>query len=175
MRRILLAAAVALGLAVAAAALAQQQDHSMHRQHDQAKPQDANARSQSAAPLADARQAVHFPKELREHTLVNMRDHLLALQQIQEALSTLDYNKAADIAEQRLGMTSLKLHGAHEVAEYMPPGMQDAGSAMHRSASQFAIAAQESSATGDIKPAVAALARVTANCVACHAGYRVER
>jgi hypothetical protein len=104
-----------------------------------------------------------------------MRDHLLALQQIQEALSTLDYNKAADIAEQRLGMTSLKLHGAHEVAEYMPPGMQDAGSAMHRSASQFAIAAQESSATGDIKPAVAALARVTANCVACHAGYRVER
>jgi cytochrome c556 len=55
----------------------------------------------------------------------------------------------------------------------MPQGMQDAGTAMHRSASRFAAAAQESAATGDIKPALVALSRLSGACVACHAGYRV--
>jgi hypothetical protein len=71
-------------------------------------------------------------------------------------------------------MSSLDLHGAHEVAKYMPQGMQDAGTAMHRGASQFAIAVQESAASGDLKPALAALARTTQACVACHAGYRLQ-
>jgi hypothetical protein len=127
-----------------------------------------------AALASDGRQVVHFPQALREHILANMRDHLLALQQIQEALSTQDFDKAADIAEQRLGMSALGLHGAHEVAPYMPPAMQEIGSAMHRSASRFARAAQEAAATGDMKPAVAALSQITAQCVACHTGYRVR-
>jgi hypothetical protein len=167
MRTTLLAGIGAAGLAVAALALAQEHDHSMH-QHMMETP------TPGAVMPADSRQAVHFPKDLREHTLANMRDHLLSLQRIEEALAVEDYDKAADIAERRLGMSSLGLHGAHEVAKYMPPGMQDIGSAMHHSASQFARAAEESSATGDIKPALAALSRITANCVACHSGYRVQ-
>lgn len=165
MKRILcLALAVGLG-----AAHAQQHDPAMHMQHH----------AQPAAPAAkaapkDARQAVHFPKALREHTLANMRDHLLALQEIQAALAQQEYDKAADIAEQRLGMSSLSLHGAHDVAKYMPKGMQDAGTAMHRNASRFAVAAKDAGATGDVRPALAALASTTAQCVACHAGYRVK-
>jgi len=122
----------------------------------------------------DQRVAVEFPAELREHTLANMRDHLLALQEIQAALAAGKFEQAAEISERRLGMTSLGSHGAHEVAKYMPQGMQDVGSAMHRSASRFAVAAQNSSATNDVKPALAALAEVTANCVACHAAYRLK-
>lgn len=173
MRRLPLACVAALTIVLSAVVGAQEHDPSMHR-HDQMMSHDAGAHVNAAASSQDGRQSVHFPQELREHTLSNMRDHLLAIQQIQEALSTQDFDKAAGIAEQRLGMTSLKFHGAHEVAKYMPKGMQDAGTAMHHSASQFAIAAQEASATGDMKPAVAALSRITANCVACHAGYRVE-
>ena len=103
-----------------------------------------------------------------------MRDHLSRLAQIQEALGKGEYDKAADIAEKHLGMSSLQMHGAHEVAIYMPKGMQEIGSSMHRNASQFAIAAQNASATGDVKPAVLALGKTTEACVACHAGYKFK-
>ena len=162
--------ALATGIALAAAhAVAQQHDPAMHKQHQAqaAKP------AAKAAPK-DLRRAVKFPKALREHTLANMRDHLLALQEIQEALAKQEYDKAGDIAEHRLGMSSLALHGAHDVAKYMPKGMQEAGTGMHRNASRFAVAAKDAGATGDVRPALAALAATTAQCVACHAGYRVQ-
>jgi hypothetical protein len=117
---------------------------------------------------------VNFPDELREHTLANMRDHLLALQEIQQALAQKQEDKAARIAEERLGLSSLTLHGAHEVAKYMPQGMQDAGTEMHRSASRFAIEAQNAGATGDLRSSLDALSKVTAQCVGCHAGYRLN-
>lgn len=69
-----------------------------------------------------------------------MRDHLSRLAQIQEALGDGEYDKAADIAEKHLGMSSLQMHGAHEVSKYMPKGMQELGSSMHRSVGQSAIA-----------------------------------
>lgn len=144
--------------------------HAQHA-HDPASHGHAPGAS-SVAP--DKRTLVKFPAQLRQHTLANMRDHLLALQQIQDALAAGRFDDAADVAEQRLGMTSLKLHGAHEVARYMPKGMQEAGTAMHRSASQFALVAKDAAATNDVRPPLAALAKVTANCVACHAAYRLK-
>ena len=56
----------------------------------------------------------------------------------------------------------------------MPQGMQDAGTAMHRAASRFAVIAQDAGATGDLKPVFAGLAEITAQCVGCHAGYRLK-
>lgn len=126
------------------------------------------------APATDARELVRFPEMLRVHTLANMRDHLLAITEIQDQLARGAYDKASEIAEQRLGMSSLRLHGAHEVAQFMPQGMQDAGSAMHRSASRFALVAKDASVTGDLKGSVAALAEVSRTCVACHAAYRIQ-
>ena len=127
------------------------------------------------APVAaDARQLVKFPAAMVEHTLANMRDHLLALQEIQSHLGMGHTDIAAKIAETRLGMSSLGLHGAAEVSKYMPQGMQDAGTAMHRAASRFAITAQEAGVTGDLKPVFAGLAEITAQCVGCHAGYRLK-
>ena len=122
----------------------------------------------------DTRVLVTFPAELAEHTLANMRDHLQALQEINDALARGQNDKAARIAEERLGMTSLRLHGAHEVAKYMPQGMQDAGTAMHRAASRFAIEAQNAGVTDDLKPALAVLSEVMGACVGCHAGYRLK-
>jgi len=150
---------VAMGLPTIA--LPQTHDHAAHRQHMAAQP-------------ADSRLPVRFPEPLRTHTLANMRDHLMALGEIQTALARADFDAAAEIAEKRLGMSSLGLHGAHEVARYMPKAMQDAGTAMHRSASQFAVVAKDASVTGDLKAAVGALARVNQTCVGCHAGFRLE-
>jgi len=160
---------VALGVALAVPGWVALAQHN----HDAAAPTQA-ATSTGHAVSADHRVAVTFPADLRTHTLANMRDHLLALQEIQAALASGKFELAADIAEQQLGMSSLTAHGAHEVARYMPLGMQQAGSAMHRSASRFSTAALDAGVTNDIKPALAALAEVTGSCVACHAGYRLQ-
>ncbi len=161
MRKTLFAAGLAgAGLIAGSVAIAQHHNHGAH--HMQAEL------------AADSRVLVAFPGKLAEHTLSNMRDHLAALQEIQEALAKGDNGKAAKIAEDRLGMSSLTLHGAHDVAGYMPKGMQDIGSGMHRSASRFAVEAQNAGVTGDLKPALAALATVTGQCVGCHAQYRLK-
>jgi hypothetical protein len=123
---------------------------------------------------ADTRQVVNLPEPLRTHMLANMRDHLLTLHQIQEALAKGWFDKASDIAEQRLGLTSLKLHGAQDVGRYMPEGMQSLGTEMHKAASRFAIEAQDASVTGDMRPALEALSLVTEQCVACHSAYRIR-
>jgi hypothetical protein len=135
-------------------------DHARHSGHEE--------------PPDDARQAVAFPEPMRTHTLANMRDHLLALQEIQQGLAEGAYDRAAEVAERRLGMTSLSAHGAHDVAKFMPEGMQAIGTEMHRSASRFAVAAVDAGASGNLKPALAALAHVTRQCVACHASYRMK-
>ena len=144
-----------------------------HGSHTHAPP-DSAAGLASPAPADDHRTAVRFPEPLRTHTLANMRDHLLVLAQIQQQLAQGAFDQASDVAEQRLGLSSLGLHGAHDVAQFMPQGMQDAGTAMHRSASQFAIVARDASVTGDLKASLAALARVSQACVACHAAYRIQ-
>lgn len=159
-KTIVVAVIAALPILATGWAYAQHQGHGAHQPADK--------------PSADTRELVKFPPELTEHTLANMRDHLLALQEINDALAKGDNNKAAKIAEERLGMTSLKSHGAHEVAKYMPQGMQDAGSGMHRAASRFAIEAQNAGVTGDLKPAFGALSEVMSGCVGCHAGYKLK-
>jgi len=164
------AGAVAVALAMATAPIALAQDHE-HMQMHEAGSQSAPAERQ---PEADGRRPVKFPRMLKEHTLANMRDHLQTLAQIQAYLASQDFDRAADLAEKRLGMTSLPLHGAHEVAPYMPKGMQDAGTAMHHAASQFAVATQEAAIDRDVPRALAALNNVTQACVACHAAYRLE-
>ena len=128
----------------------------------------------TAPKAGDTRQPVKFPSQLREHELANMRDHLSTLAQIQFALSKNAFDEAASLAEKRLGMSSFGLHGAHEVARYMPKEMQQIGSEMHRAASRLAVEATNAGATGDIRPALAALATVTQQCVVCHAAYRLK-
>ena len=122
----------------------------------------------------DVRQAVRFPGEMRAHTLANMREHLQTLEGIDVALSRGDYEAAASLAERKLGMSSLEAHGASHMAPFMPEGMQRIGSQMHRAASRFAIAAQDAAVSNDPKPALAALAQVMQQCVACHSAYRLE-
>lgn len=160
----------ATAVAILAGCAAPSSDHAGHMH----QPAPAAVDHASHAAAADARVMVQFPEMLRMHTLANMRDHLLALAEIQDHLARGAYDKASDIAEQRLGMSSLDLHGAHDVAKFMPQGMQAAGTAMHRSASQFAIVAKDASVTADLKGSLAALARVSQTCVACHAAYRIQ-
>jgi cytochrome c556 len=60
------------------------------------------------------------------------------------------------------------------MAGFMPKGMQETGAGMHQAASRFAVTAQEAALTHDLPRALAALSRVTHQCVACHASYRLK-
>jgi hypothetical protein len=126
--------------------------------------------SHSIHAAEDNRQLIQLPQMMQHHMLSNMRDHLVSLNEILANMANGKLDQAADIAEHRLGMSSLELHGASHMAPYMPEGMRRAGTNMHRAASRFALKAQE----GDPLPAYRALSEVTASCVACHSGYRIR-
>ena len=118
----------------------------------------------------DKRKFVELPQMMQEHMLSNMRNHLETINLILRYLGNDEMDKAADIAEQNLGMSSLETHGARHMAKFMPEGMRKAGTNMHRMASRFALKAQE----GEALPAYKALTEVTSACVACHAAYKIR-
>lgn len=140
----------------------------------------------------DSRQLVDFPPDMRQHTLANMRDHLEALSEILGAMSAAQYAKASQIAKARLGMDSPSAAGCkaeavtgapqlskpanmdHQMAEFMPEAMRSIGLSMHQAASDFATEAAKAGKTGNPKPALTALSKVTQQCSACHASYRVQ-
>ncbi|HYA37290.1 MAG TPA: hypothetical protein VEI74_03340 [Candidatus Methylomirabilis sp.] len=126
------------------------------------------------AMAADARQKIEMPPMMQEHMLGNMRDHLRTLQEIEAALAKKDFDKVADIAEQRLGLSSLEAHGAAHLVPYMPKPMQDIGTSMHRAASRLSQTAQEAAVKGGMAPVQEALAAVLQQCVACHETYRLR-
>ena len=124
--------------------------------------------------VADSRQLVEFPEMMRDHMLGNMRDHLLALTKIQQHLALEEYEKAATVAENRLGMSSLDGHGASHMARFMPAAMQQIGTQMHKAASRFAIIVQEGGLEGSTPKIAEGLAGVMQQYVACHSSYRVH-
>ena len=118
----------------------------------------------------DPRQLVQLPEMMQQHMMLNMRDHLVAVNQILINMASGELEKAAEVAESRLGMSSLESHGASHMAKFMPEGMRQAGTSMHRAASRFSLKAQE----GEVFAAYNALTEVTSACVACHSAYRIR-
>ncbi len=131
----------------------------------------------SASRAQDTRELVRLPAPMQEHMLGNMRDHLATLNEIIGDIASNKFDEAAKIAEQRLGMSSLSLHGAAHLAPYLPKPMQDIGTTMHHAASRLVIVLQDASITLTVdamRDVNRALHEVTTACEACHAGYRVR-
>jgi hypothetical protein len=125
----------------------------------------------------DTRQLVKLPPMMQEHMLGNMRDHLATLNAILGDVADAKYDAAAKIAEARLGMSSLSLHGAAHLAPFMPKPMQDIGTSMHHAASRLVIVLQDASTAPTaeaMREINRALYAVTTQCEACHASYRVR-
>jgi cytochrome c556 len=117
----------------------------------------------------DTRIAVDFPDGIKQAMLERMRRNLSDVHEIQKALAESDFERAADVAEFSLGLSSLGPHNARQ-APYMPPEMQRLGTEMHAASSRVARAAQEA----DPMKALGALSQVTGLCVSCHAVYRAK-
>lgn len=126
---------------------------------------------------ADERTLVEMPAPMQAHMLGNMRDHLHALNDIMEALAAGNADLAGQVAEHRLGLSSLNDHGAAHMAPFMPQGMRDIGTELHRAASRFSQAAANADVehTFEAQQTVfAALNTITTVCNACHDGYRIR-
>jgi cytochrome c556 len=130
-----------------------------------------------ASRAQDARELVRLPSPMQEHMLGNMRDHLATLNEIIGDIADNKFDAAAKVSEQRLGMSSLSLHGAAHLAPYLPKPMQDIGTSMHHAASRLVIVLQDASITPTvdaIRDINRALHEVTTACEACHASYRIR-
>ena len=127
-------------------------------------------------PSSKLRELVRLPEPMQEHMLGNMRDHLATLNEIIGDVADGKFDAAAKLSEQRLGMSSLGLHGAAHMAPFMPKPMQDIGTSMHRAASRLNRPARHLG-VADVRydrDVSRALHGVTTTCVACHASYRIR-
>lgn len=131
----------------------------------------------SAEAAEDNRELVKLPPRMQAHMLANMRHHLRALDEMLSALAEGNIDWTTDIAEKRLGMSSLSSHGAAHLAQFMPQNMREIGTQMHQAASRFVITARNA----ELEPGLesqhrvySALHAITENCNACHHAYRIR-
>lgn len=137
----------------------------------------AGALSVTAGENEDARTMVKLPSDIEYKMLANMRDHIGALDDIIQAVQAGDYEKAEDVAESRLGWSSLVRRGDQEVANHWAKPMQKMADQMYRSASNFVIVAQNASVEDSkegYQKVLTALGEVTSACRGCHETYRVR-
>jgi hypothetical protein len=123
------------------------------------------------------RELVQLRPPMQEHMLTNMRDHLATLNEVIGDVANDKFEEAAKVTEQRLGMSSLSLHGAAHLAPFLPQPMQDIGTSMHHAASRLVIVLQDASVTptADAFRAInKALHEVTTACETCHTQYRLR-
>jgi hypothetical protein len=135
---------------------------------------EATGETQSAtnSPDNDHRQLVSMPDETSQLMRKDMLDHLSALNEIIGLLTENNLDAAADVAETRMGKSSMGKHRATGVGpgRFMPLEMRNIGWGMHESATELSEAAKE----GNLKGAYSALQKVTTACVACHYSYRTR-
>ena len=143
----------------------------------------------------DSRNLVEMPPKMQQHFLANMRGHFVSLDAIIAALADEDFEKAAAIADNQLGMRKrhqcddVQHKGHHKGVDHksvskelgkdqehkgfgrmMPPEMKAMGMQLHQAASNFAAVAKN----GNQQESLKALQKVSAACVACHQSFRVR-
>ena len=120
----------------------------------------------------DLRQLASIPERSRALMREDMQDHLAALSDIFGLLSADDFNAAAEVAENRMGKSSMGKHRGTGMGpgRYMPTEMRNMGWGMHEAATDFSKIAKQ----GDPKKTYAALQNLMSTCVSCHFSYRTR-
>lgn len=120
----------------------------------------------------DTRQLVSMPEQARKLMRKDMLDHLSALNEIIGYLVSNNLDAAADVAETRMGRSSMGKHRGTGMGpgRFMPLEMRNLGWGMHDAATEFSRIAKH----GNLKSAYSALQKVTSSCVACHYSYRTR-
>ncbi|EPY01249.1 hypothetical protein [Magnetospirillum fulvum] len=100
----------------------------------------------AAAPAAgqaqDLRELVTMPPQVQESLLMNMQDHLVALDTIISHVASERFTEAARVADQRLRFSNPE--GEAAITDWFPPEMLGAKDALRAAATRFANAAKKS-------------------------------
>lgn len=127
--------------------------------------------------MDDNRIMIKLPNDIEKKMLVNMRDHIRALDDIIHAVQAGEYEKAEGISESRLGWSSLVRRGDQDVADHWPKPMQKMADQMYNAGSNFVIVAQNASVEDNkesYQKVIAALGEMTSACRSCHDAYRLR-
>jgi hypothetical protein len=128
----------------------------------------------TAAFADDARQLATMPAPAQESVRADMRDSLIALNEVLTLIAAGKIREAGEVAEASLGETTMGKHRAKPFdarpGAHMPQAMHGIGMGGHKAASEFAKAA----ASGDRDRAIALLPNLTSACVGCHSAYRIR-
>jgi hypothetical protein len=124
--------------------------------------------AQQALTGMDSRRALPLPPMMANHQKQNMRDHLVAVQEIIAATVTADF-AAAERAAGRIGYSEQM----GQMCTHMgaaAPGFAEQALAFHRTADSIAAAARQHDRDGVLR----ALSRTLQTCTACHATWKQE-
>lgn len=133
--------------------------------------------SASAGEVQDSRQLIKLPKNIESKMLINMRDHIAALDDVIAAVQAEEFDKAGQIAESRLGWSSLVRRGDQDVTKHWAAPMQKMADAMYRASSNFVIIAQNASVIQTKESyveVIGAIQKITSACRGCHGVFRVR-
>ncbi len=125
----------------------------------------------------DSRILVKLPDDIREKTVMIMRDHIHALEDVTHAIQSDDYNKAEQIVESRLNWGSPELIADHDVIKHWPEPMQYMVNQLYLAASNYVAISQNAKAIDskkNEKDIIAALGEVITTCRNCHETYRLR-
>lgn len=117
----------------------------------------------------DLRQRLELPAPQRDKVLLEMRLMLEAMNGILNGVTAGD-TEAIEIAARGAGM-AMAADVDPEIKSRLPEEFLKLGMGTHKAFDQLADSV---AATGSIEDALRGLAKVTGNCVACHATYRLE-
>jgi len=129
----------------------------------------AGAGAQPPGPPVDMRHRLMVPGPARDMVLAEMRRMLESVNAILHALPANDLT-AIERAARASGL-AMAADVDPQLRDRLPPPFLQLGMATHRG---FDELADEVNAGGTREQALAALGRITSNCVACHAIYRLD-
>lgn len=122
----------------------------------------------------DGRQLASLPPAAQAALREEMRDNLVALNEVLTLMAEGKLKEAGEVAEAKLGVSAMGKHRSKPFearpGPHMPPAMHGIGMDGHRAASEFAAAAK----AGDADKARALLPNLTSACVACHFSWRIR-
>nr|CRH05642.1 conserved exported protein of unknown function [Candidatus Magnetococcus massalia] len=125
---------------------------------------------------ADDRELISLSPELQGALLSNMRDHLNALHTVIGLLAKGENEGAAQVADERLGMSSMAHHG-HHIGKHVPASYRAMGTRMHQAGSSLITVVQDASMEEpDVEAQMifGALEELVESCDACHLSFRIK-
>lgn len=130
----------------------------------------AEIKKVSTAEDPDVRSMLRLPPDERHLVLAEMRNFVIAMQEIMDGLSKEEMSKVSDAAR-KMGSGAANEIPPHVVAK-LPETFKQLAGKVHMT---FDAIAMDAEAMEDVGHTVGQLAELTQHCVSCHAIYQIDR